>query len=427
MQTTATKLPLDTWARMMGIQPIHFNGVVLDGTGDSPNLQAKCGQAWFQESWQDHDRVSREEVARAIAQAEADIEAQVGYRLLPSWEADELIQTTRPFHPGFVNLTATDVRGFPSTVTVRWKLLIAPGRKALTLIDDAAAIVWSDEDGDGYEETGTVTVTTTVTDPSEVSIFYPGKDGEEQWRIRPIRVFLASGTATITFRRELAIAEEFIEALPDLGDEGAGEMPLPNGAVDNDFLATVDVYRVWNDPSDQATFLWAPGTGCACNADEGCAICSNTEQTGCLSVRDPRLGLLAFRPATWDEDEEAFVPATWTMQRMPDTLRVSYRAGLRDMSLRDPINEMDRFWAYTVAMYAASMLDRNPCDCAANQFEQWREDLSHISGDGQTDRYRVSQNDLESCPFGTRRGAVLAWRRIQQRPGSKVAMGGVFA
>ncbi len=421
-QTTPTKLPLPVWAQIVGINPVHFGGVVLDGTGATPNLQTACGQAWFSYEYQDHDRVSREEVARAIAMAEADIEAQIGYRLLPTWEIDERVNVARPYRPELVNIQAEDVRRFPSTVTARWKHLIEAGQRTQTLIGSAAAIIYSDADSDNYDETATVSVSTTVTEESEIAVYYPGKSGDEQWRIRPVQVAIAAGTATITFRRELAVLEEVLVAMPD-----AGEMTLPNGADDANFLTTVDVYRVWNDPQAQATFVWEPGTGCACeNNSDGCQICTGEEQQGCLSIRDPRLGLFAFRPATWDADEEEFTPAAWAMNRAPDALRLWYRAGPRDLTLDDPINTMDRFWAYTVAIYAASMLDRDLCDCSAKA-ASWHEDLSHISGSEQKERYRIADQDLAFCPFGTRRGAVMAWRRIQQRPGAKLGIGGVYA
>ena len=90
---TITSLPLDTWARLIGIYPVHFAGVVLTGGGFS------CTSAWHQHSWQDFDSASREEIAEAIARAEADIEHALGYRLLPTWEEEEWKASVRPVTP----------------------------------------------------------------------------------------------------------------------------------------------------------------------------------------------------------------------------------------------------------------------------------------------------------------------------------------
>ena len=59
---TLTKLPLDRWAQLMGINPMHFNGVFHP---DSP--PTVCQQPWLQHPWQAADRLGREDIANAIA------------------------------------------------------------------------------------------------------------------------------------------------------------------------------------------------------------------------------------------------------------------------------------------------------------------------------------------------------------------------
>ena len=81
---TQTKLSLDQFARYMGINLLHFNQVQV------PSLIRTdgCNSVIFQHEWQDSDAIGREAIARAIAEAEADIEQYAGYRLLPSWEVE---------------------------------------------------------------------------------------------------------------------------------------------------------------------------------------------------------------------------------------------------------------------------------------------------------------------------------------------------
>src|SRR3972149_7695618 len=93
---TPTKLPLATWAKYMGVHPVHFGQVNMD-------TNPHCSDIYYQYEWQTADHTSREEIARVIAEAEAKIEEALGYRLAPSWEIDEWRPTTRPFSPEMIN------------------------------------------------------------------------------------------------------------------------------------------------------------------------------------------------------------------------------------------------------------------------------------------------------------------------------------
>lgn len=403
--STYTKLPLDTFARLMGMHPLHFNQVVF---GD----QTHCDNIVFQHEWQTADKVSREEIARAIAEAESRIENALKYRLAPSWEVDEWRPTAKPTQPEFIRFNAGNVRGYPSTVHANWGYFISGGIEAKTLIDADASIVYSDEDGDGYDETATVTVSTTVTDKNEIAIYYPGKDAANNWEIRPTRVTISGGTATIVFRRELAVNPDLLEAL-DIEDKEA------TGTDDADFLSVVDVYRHWNDPQTQASFLWGPLSGgvCGCTGD-GCASCAFSAGTGCLAtVYDPRLSILGLTSANWDADEEQFTYAAWPMARAADIVRLYYRSGWRDKSLEYSYR-MDPQWERTVAYMAAALLDRPPCDCVKGNWERWRQDLTLTDGssDGSVGLgyFRQPQGNLDN-PFGTTRGEVNAWRRVKDK------------
>ena len=99
-----------------------------------------------------------------------------------------------------------------------------------------------------YNDTGTVVFAGIPSGVSacEIALYYPGHDGEEVWRIRPISVSLVAGTATITFRRELAVAENLLESfdLPNL-------RPV-DGTDDGSLLVAVQLYPRWHDPPKPA-------------------------------------------------------------------------------------------------------------------------------------------------------------------------------
>ena len=110
--------------------------------------------------------------------------------------------------------------------------------------------------------------------------------------------------------------------------------------------------------------------------------------------------------------------------RNPDVVRLFYYAGLRDKGRTCANIVMDREWARAVAYYAASLLDRPLCDCTVvkQQLERYSQDLAFQSGADETGSYQISADDLD-CPLGTRRGALLAWKRIVDRAtGESVAL-----
>lgn len=402
-QDTPTKLTLARWGQLMGLHPLHLMQVRMPGYTDG-----YCSDIYFTESWQTADHVSRNEISRAIKEAEDNIESQLGYHIAPTWEVDEWRETMRPFRQEFVKFNGADIRGYRDAVRANWGYFISGGIQGKTRIQANAPIVWSDADGDGYSETGTVIVATVALDRNEIALYYPGHDGEDEWEIRPIEVSIAVGSATITFRRELAVREDKLYTMDIQGAEAIG-------TDDGDFLADVDVYRRYNDPQSQAAFLWEPlAFSCGSCSGEGCPSCAYAIQTGCLLIRgDPRQSLVSYAPADWDSRLLTFNPSSWVMGRSPDIVRLYYLSGWRDKTSKYT-SRLDRKWERTVAYYAAALLDRPPCDCSADRWRYWREDLTLSRGDedGQAFYSPAAKGSILDNPFGPRRGMVNAWRAL---------------
>lgn len=407
---TVTKLPLATWAKILGIHPLHFEGVAF-----TPNSrQSLCDAALPQFPWQEADRTSREDIARAIAQAEEILERQLGWRLMPSWESDEWHSNGRPWRPEMWQWTGGDIRGYPTVAKASWGKLISGGIQGKTLIQAGSAIVWSDADADDYKETGTITVPVAAgVDACEVEVYYPGHLGEDAYQIRPIQVSIALGVATIRVRRELCILETILNSL---------DWAAADGTDDTDFLTTVDVYRRYNDPSTQATLMWEP-VGCSLCGATGCAACSYSTQTGCLHLRsDPMNAMVAWTPGTWNASTNSFDSAALGASRAPDLVRLYYYAGHRGKS--GCAREMDLIWAQAVTYLSLTLLDRPLCDCTDNVFSYWRDDLGLLSGGDGNSIYGDSVRRLAaSSPFGTRRGAYWAWQRVNDPDISSVMTG----
>lgn len=412
--TTATKLSLAEWFSIMGIHPLHAAGVNLQALTE---VEGNCAGAWMQHEWQQHDAVSREELSRFIARAEADIEEALGFSLMPSWEVDERQVSIRPVQPETINLGGSDVRWYRQPIITDKKWFLAGGIRGTTVVLAAAPITWAVVPAGEYPRTGSVSAPYTGSDACEIQVFYPGKGADPTYQIRPAKVVIAAGVATVTFARELTVLEELQEEL----------LAGPVDGLDNaSFLTTVDIYRVYNDPSTQVSFLWEPVGGCGCDSiTGGCPSCSYATSTGCLVPRDGRLGIVNYGPASWDAATSAYIAASFGMARQPDILRLYYLAGLEDTKLACPRTTMSADWARTVAYYAASMVDREWCACSANIAEQWQVDLSHVSGGEEFSRYALSPANLNN-PFGPRRGAVYAWQRVNGRD-SRIGRAAVIA
>jgi len=387
----------------MGLNPLHFNGVYTSLMPDST-----CSDIWMQYAWQDGNRVSREDIARAIHDAEQQMARYIGYNLLPDWTVSEYHTNTRPAQRELYNWTGFNQRGQPKSLTAKRGYVVSGGIKAKTLLSASDTGVSADVDGDGYAESLTFTVATTV-DPSEIHAYHIGHAGDPAWEIRPVTVTSTGILATITLKIWQLVNEDLWEALNATGI---------NGDTLSNFMACgagtqycIDIYRVYNDPQTQVQFLWETPQCGSCGGT-GCTSCQLASQYGCLTVRDQRLGIIAYTPATWNATTAEFDAACFTEERDPDRLRLWYYSGWRDEGRTFPTREMDRALERAVAYYATALLDRPLCTCEQNMnfAEKWKDDLALSN----SSRSFQNSNTVLDNPFGTTRGAVYAWRVVNE-------------
>ena len=395
-----TWLSLDEWAALVGLNPMHFNG--LSSTKFPNNA---CGSVWFQYSWQHSDRVGRDDLAMAIQEAEQEISKEVGYNLMPDWTIEERLEYPRPLVPGSYNVNGTNPRGMFKSVELRKGHIISGGVRAKIAVQLGSAVTRSDPNGDGYSELCTVTVPTTVTDTNEIHLYYVGKAGADAWEIRPIEVVISVGIATITFKSWQIVDKDTLDAL---------DADAVDGDVVGSYETTVDVYRVYNDPATQVQFMWENDSNLNCCST--CAACTLGTAAGCFHLRDPRLGFAVPAPASWDAREEAFTTGEWTECREPDQVRFWYYSGYQDKSIDRYNVRMSPYWKYAVAFFAASKLDRPVCGCSnVQQFiDRWRIDvMANKFSDGTGMSINVTPEQL-SNRLGSTYGALYAWKRIHQ-------------
>lgn len=350
-----TGLSLNRFAQILGIHPLHFHQI--GSIGDRPQ---GCGMVWLEHDWQGPTHVSRESIAFAIRQAENDLEQFLGFPLYPKWFEDIFIPMR--FSP----------------VVLPKAYYITGGVRAETLIQSGAPLSYEDDDDDGFSEIATANITVTFTDTEEIDIRYPGLPD----RIRPVKVTILDGIATITLNRYDLVIKSALEALsPEQLD----------GLDDDNFLDSIDVYRVYNDPSQQVTLQ----SKCRrCGTEFSCAACEFDEFTGCIQAEQKKSSIVHVTPATYTD-------GTWThdfcLHEHIYAGRFNFKAGWTG----------DNIWEEAITYLAISRLNVGLCACPTvkDKIDWWATDFDRSD---RTASYKP-QNFQKDNPWGHTRGAMYAY------------------
>lgn len=386
----------------MGLDPLWFNQLY------SATHPTNCGEPWFQYAWQNHNRMGREDIAEAIQDAERQIGAYVGYNLIPDWVKAEVQRTTVGAVAGLFS-RGHNAYGVQKSITTRRFHFISGGQRAVTAIKLSAGFC-DNRTGtpcvDIVPALPTVTLYTDNPDYAlcDIHVFYPGKNGDPAWEIRPVEITAAS-PAGIRIR----IPTYMLVANAQPSAFGAGYLDAV--ALDGDdtasYLTTVDVYRVYNDPSAQAELHWLE-PNCGTCGGSGCASCEFGVQAGCLTAKNHRLGIVNYEPADWNTTTLTFDGSHYGVGRDPDRVKLWYYSGYRNENLVCAGSTMDNALERAVAYFACALSTREFCECNNTEafLNYWREDLAR------SDSSRSFQNSsgVLDNPFGTTRGALYAWR-----------------
>lgn len=426
--STPTLLSLDRFARILGISPPHFN------SGDSDTvfpIGGGCSDVWFQYQWQKNDRVSREELARLIYDAEQDIARELGYYPAPHWIAQEQHKFPRHHRRDVYRRGGLNVRAQRVSVRTRFGKFIQGGQRDVDTLIDTATVAGGEL---VYNLaitalTATITVATALTDTCEIKVYFAGRSGAPEWEIRPERSKSIVGiNVVIVFDAWMFINPDLWEAYPTtIG--GLDTVDITNVA---NLVTSVEVRREFNDfTANAATFFWEPtpaalavGSFCTSCGGSGCAACSLIAQNGCLHVRNTDAGIVVPTPGTYSDDDAAWSQDAFTECRDPDQVRLFYYAGDQDNRFLDGMTcePLSDYWAHAIAWLAAARLERDLCSCSnvKTVTERLRTDLALI---GETS-FQVDPI-LLSNPFGTRRGEVQAWQRVNSIQGRSLKGGAI--
>lgn len=405
------------FAEILGITPPHFWGA--SGATYFPT-SGNCNRLFYHWSWQNSDTVGRWDITQAIHNAEETLQEALGYPMCPTWIEDEVHDYPQPYRRNAIDYGMLNVRGQMKSIHLKNGKFIQGGRRATAEVTSDVAVVYSDEDGDGYNETATVSTTTTLTNKCEIHCYFDGQGGVREWEIRtPRSVTLSGGTITFVFDAWLLLDPDLQTVYPQTG--GVSGIDLESAG---NYVTTVDVYREYNDFTQAAaTLYWEPdpitnsaisGLGCASCGGSGCVACSLTGQNGCVHVRDTDLGIVVPQPATYNSTSEQWDQANPTVCRDPDMVKVWYYAGeiSNDYLSEFTCDPLSQYWAETITWLAVARLRRNLCDCdTVNGYvEDLQMDMSLTNEGGS---HFLGTDDLNN-PFGTRKGEVMAWKRVDK-------------
>jgi hypothetical protein len=318
-----------------------------------------------------------------------------------------MVRYARPYRREYYG-TGLDWRGQWKTVKPKYGRFIKGGRRATQLVQNDVSVVYSDADGDGYDETATVTCNTTLTQACNVKVYFDGNTTPE-WEIRPARTKeISGGVFTATFWSWQLIDPDLWDALP------TEPQPTAENLETSIYVSVVDVHREYTDFSrPSAFFYWEQKPGGCSSAS--CAACELDVQQGCLHIRDYATGLCVPVPGTYNATNGNWDRGTLEACRAPDLMKIYYLSGDIDDRFTQGVDcdPLSHFWAETITWLATARLGRPLCSC--NQVTRMayflQEDLAQTGPDEPS---HTLSEDILTNPFGTRRGEVRAWRRVNK-------------
>jgi hypothetical protein len=372
---------LNSWPIIMRYNPWNFNqisgpGAPLSKPGEEVSIQSE-----------------RDDIADALNQAGELVTEALGFFPRPMWYSESIpLGMGNPYE--FQTLRTT--HGYLEEFSVRTQ----------TLIQANVAVVYSDANGDGVEETATITVATTVTDADEIRLFFRTADGavsagHEDWEIEPVRsITIAAGFATIVADKWLFVDPDTIWAteytMPGLVTKHYG---TTNDAAD--FVRTVDVYRVYGVTTNAVGIASDPIW------EASSSLSGHNIDYGVARIIDARLGLF-----------EARLECTDCEHYYPEAVQVSYKSGYPLRYLH-----IDRRLELNIIRLANARMPWQPNTVPNHpSLSRWQYDNENVTKNNQF-------SGLASTPWGGLLiGEVLAWSNLKNMAlahGGKVTARGI--
>lgn len=416
-------LPLDTFREYMQYNPWHFWGMA----NDLCPVNSECNDVLYEYAWQYGVQAGREDIRRAILSAEQRLKPYLHFSVAPHFveETVEYFQRNRRARQniGYIGgsmysqVGAGDAFGRWTSVEMSEGYIHSIGVESITSLGDQS-LTYSDDDGDGLNESFTLSFATTETDTDHIEVYFSSGDrlGEElgdRWRVQPVQMSISSGTCTIKGR-----AWTVVKPIKYRG--ATGKVLDPSTSAN--FVSTLEVCTRKCNPdgndvyTSQATFIWetlpAPqwwGIWTVQFSTDPAAIALAIGRCG---IRDPEGGIVAPGEAIYNTTTGTWaqlLPPWGFLIRRPDRVRIRYYAGYP----LESDGQMDSNLRAAVTHLAMAELPERlvACDTSLRELHYWQFDLSRV-GTAQ-EQYAVTKERMNN-PFGSRRGHVDAWERVKR-------------
>jgi hypothetical protein len=309
--------------------------------------QSGCVSGSCQNIWKKSDR---DWVRYYLGEAQFEIESYLHYTIGRRWQVDERHKCKTP-------------------IITRQGYIIAGGVQGETTLEAGAAV-------NHATDPATVgPIATTVTDARELHVFHINTDLE----VIPSGITISGGNVTFEIPRCRLVKPEF-EKNPDDG------WPYSDLTY---FASTVDVKRIYNDISTQATRVHTKSCDCS----------ENTANL-CIYVNKDKIASVDVGTAS------ACGCCNW--------LDLNYYAGRPIMDVNGYYNGFGQQAQDTIMRLAHVKMPHEPCGCDPAR-DIWNRDRG-ITVDGR------NRNIQGSSPFGPQNGAIIAWQFVNS-PGMMLKRG----
>jgi hypothetical protein len=413
---SAGLLSLEEWRESMHYNPWHFWGLA----GEFAPVNSRCSTTVQKYAWQGADAAGRFDIVNAIITAEERLIPLMGFSTAPHY-----VEFTLPW-PRYGGATNINWMGYANSEG-RWENVqlpeghvLAAGVETLDEIDLGAAVVFSDSDGDGLNDTFTVTVPlAAIVSTAEIAVYYSAADrldGDaplEKWRIRPLKVTVNAAlmTATIKGRVWQIVKPSFYER------PSGAELDAEDAS---NYVTTLDVYRRYTSSGNelataQALFVWetAPYPLFCAYPTEGTDPAGIAYTYGRVGIRDAEKGIVTVGESVYDAATGTWSASPWFCNyqfRPPDRVIIRALCGVQ----KRVGDRVDDRMTRVVARLSAAEMARRICACedANKEIYHWQFDLARTGGANSEEYGQIALSDL-SNPLGTRRGQVYAWKEIK--------------
>lgn len=377
---TATLLSLDQWADTIGMDSWQFNQIGQGGGLDFAR-DAQCQTVWYQYSWQ-RQWLSREEIAHAVASAEAALVPLLNFYPSPAY-----VENEEHLYPHDARLNMPNwltPQGRWKSVGLDRKFFCEVGTRERTLIEANVVYVKSDSDGDSVEDTFTLTVNTTETNPDYIGVYFNSADRanlDETWRIRPVQISISSGIATITGK------------LPMLVDPALQKNPNPDplSVADSIYIDNLDIYQVKPDTDDIGTAYWNRR-----------AVGYNTQTLGLTSSIDS-YDIASAK----DSYIRPVISGCYGWNLAPDRVEINYLSGIPLVNGR-----MNPEYAQMIAYLSCAYLPEQTCGCERTDqiLAFWRSSPT----DGEQGQFPITIEQINELGLPPVRGGFYAYQQAER-------------